>query len=330
MKRKFGWWAAFALAFLLPGAVLGAEDPPTIAPFKTARVQIEGTISAQGQVLPIQGVGEIDAANGASHLTIAALGAAFETIVVDGRTYSRNPLSGRWEVTAGAQAGGFNPARLAPYDPETIRAAGRNFTRVGPETINGIATTHWRADTDLNLLLGLGSPAASGAGMGQSNATMDLWIGDADQRLHRLAVEAIGTAPGSAAPGTPAAVGPARQALTLNFDQFDTEVRIIAPPGAVPATPGTFGGAGIAASPVVAAPAATRALAPSAPPAAPSATPRTGSSPSSILIVRILGVVSLTTVGIAMLIAMRHRRTYVQRNSANEGGNPARDSDDPS
>jgi hypothetical protein len=319
VKRFFGWWAAFALALMLPGAVLGAEDPPTIAPFRTAQVTIEGTVSAQGQVLPIQGVGEIDAANGASHLTVAVLGAAFESIVVDGKSYTRNPLTGRWEYSEGAQAGGFNPARLAPYDPATIRAAGRNFTRVGPETINGIPTTHWRADTDLNLLLGLGSPSASGAGLGQINATMDLWIGDVDQRLHRLAVEALGSASASAVPGTPTTTAPARQALTLTFKSFDTEVRIIAPPGAVPATPGAIGGAGIIASPVIAAPAATRAIAPSAPAAAPSAALQTGSSPSSIMIVRILGVVSLTTVGIAALIALQHRRSQAKRNADADG-----------
>ena len=187
--RRFwrGYPAAFAaLALLAALASVGAgevraEDPPAIAPFKTAHVRIEGTVSAQGQVLPVQGEGEIDASKGASRLTIAVLGATFETLVVDGRTYSRNQLSGRWEYTEGAQAGGFNAARLAPYDPATIRAAGRNFARVGPETIAGTATTHWRADTDLNRLIGFGGAAGSGTGQTQTPATMDLWIGDADQ-----------------------------------------------------------------------------------------------------------------------------------------------------
>jgi hypothetical protein len=313
VKHWSYWFVALILVLLSPGASAASalDDPPAIASFNTARVRIEGTVSAQGQVLPVQGEGEIDATRGASRLTLAVLGAAFETIVVDGRTYSRNLVTGRWEYSEGTQAGGFNPARLAPYDPDTIRAAGRNFTRVGPETVGGVATTHWRADADLNLLLGLSGPAASGSGLGQ-DATMDLWIGDADQRLRRLTVEAQGAAPASALPGAAASAGPTRQSLTLTFDSFDTNVQIIAPPGAVPATPGAFGGAGAVASPVTGAPVATRAAARSTPSAPPSAAPERTTSLSSILIVRALGVVSLSAVGIAILIALRHRRTQTQ------------------
>lgn len=314
MKRWSYWWLALALTLLLPTGVsaLALEDPPTIAPFKTARVRIEGTVSSQGQILPIQGEGEIDATRGASHLTIAVLSAAFETIVVDGRTYTHNILTGRWEYTEGTQTNGFNPARLAPYDPATIRAAGRNFTRVGPEAIGGVPATHWRADTDLNLLLGLGTPGTSA---GQA-ATMDLWIGDADQRLYRLAVEAQTAAP-SAAAGTTAA--PARQALTLTFDKFDADIAIIAPPGAVPGTPGTFGGAGAPASPAIgAAVAATRVVAPSVAPVGTPLEPNRISSSASILLVRILGVVSFAALGIAGLIALRHRRSREQRPSPDE------------
>lgn len=310
MRRWRVWLVPFALLAALVGgpAGVGAEEPPPIAPFTTARVRIEGTVSAQGQVLPVQGEGEIDATRGASHLTIAVLGAAFETIVVDGRTYSRSSLTGRWEYTDGAQAGGFNPARLAPYDPATIRAAGRNFTRIGPEMVGGVATTHWRADADLDRLLGLGSPAASGAGLGQTAATMDLWIGDADQRLHRLAVE---TQPGASAPGTPTAAG---QALTLTFDSFDAPVSIIAPPGAVPATPGAFGGAGAAVNPVARTPVATAPAAANvvatrnAERSAASAAPAATTSTSSLAIVRLLGGVALIVLTLVGLLAIRHRR----------------------
>ena len=305
------WLASLALFVALIGTAAGAqaEDPPTIAPFTTARVRVEGTVSAQGQVLPIQGEGEIDATKGASRLTIAVLGAAFETIVVDGRTYSRNSLTGRWEYSEGTQARGFNPARLAPYDPATIRAAGSNFTRIGPETVDGVATTRWRADADLERLLGLSGSAASGAGLGQA-ATMDLWIGDTDQRLRRLTVESQGAAgAGTPVPST------AGQSLTLSFSNFDAEVRIIAPAGAVQATPGIPGGLGaIATVPVPTVPiatniAATRVAAASATIAAvPSRPPGTLSSPNSIMIVRLLGVVSLVSVGISVLIVLQHRR----------------------
>ncbi len=320
-----GYPATIALLALLAGSIgaVAAEDPPMIAPFKTAHVRIEGTVSAQGQVLPVQGEGEIDATRGASRLTIAVLGATFETLVTEGRTYSRNPLSGRWEYTEGTQAGGFNAAQLAPYDPDTIRAAGRNFTRIGPETIAGAATTHWRADADLNRLIGFGGAATSGAGQAQTAATMDLWIGDADRYLHRLSVATTGGGAGPSATVAPgAAVAGAGQALTLTFDNFDAPVAIIAPSGAVPATPGVgnagaaFGSpAGRTPGPAVAAgnAAATRGTGSSSGPAAPASTgPVAYTSPSSVLVVRILGVVSLVAVGIAGLIALRHRRANEQ------------------
>lgn len=211
------------------------DEAPAITPFATAHVQIAGTVSAQGQELPVQGDGDIDATRGASHLTVGLLGAAFETIVVDGRTYSRNQATGRWEYTEGTGASGFNAARLAPYDPATIRAAGRNFTRIGAEMIGDAPTTHWRADADLVRLIGA-LPGAGSGGLDGSNATMDLWIGDADGRLRQLVVDAQGaTATASATPG------PFRLKLTLNFSNFDEPVPIIAPPGAVAAaTPGAI------------------------------------------------------------------------------------------
>ncbi len=326
LRVRQPWLVALALLVLLIGAVgtVRAEDPPPIAPFKTAHVRIEGTVSAQGQVLPVQGEGEIDAAKGASRLTIAVLGATFETLVIDGRTYSRNPLSGRWEYTEGAQTSGFNAAQLAPYDPTTIRAAGRNFTRVGPEIIAGVATTHWRADADLNRLIGFGATTPGGTSQAQMPATMDLWIGDADQYLHRLSVTTTGSGAGASATAVPGAAVAAGQALTLTFDNFDVAVAIIAPQGAVPATPGigpgntgTVFGSPVARTPGPAVAAgnlpATRGTGSSGVPAAASSAPAGFTSPSSVLMVRILGVVSLAAVGIAGLIMLRHRRANERR-----------------
>lgn len=315
MGRLCLLWPLLAVALLLGVGTptpLGAEDPPTIAPFQTARVRIEGTVSAQGQVLPIQGEGEINATTGASRLTIAALGAAFETIVVDGRTYTRNTLTGRWEYSEGTQAGGFNPARLTPYDPATIRAAGSNWTRVGPAAVDGIATTQWRADTNLGTLLGLGVPAASAAGLG-GDATMTVWLDDSNQRLRRLKVETVASGGATATP----TLATAGQVLTLTFDRFDVEVVIIAPAGAVPATPGILGGAG--ALPSAAATRVATAGPTAEPPRPIPDTPATmRSSPNSLLIVRLLGVVSLTSVAIAGLVVARHRRNRAAPPSQND------------
>ena len=299
------------------GASARLADPPTIAPFSTAYVRIAGTISAQGQELPVQGEGNIDAARGASHLTIGLLGAAFETIVVDGRTYTRNPASGRWEYADGAQANGFNPALLAPYDPATIRAAGRNFTRIGPETLDGTATTHWRADADVARLIGLPQGTSGAAAVGASSATMDLWIGDADSRLRRLALNSAGADPAAVA-ATP---GPARFALTLTFANFDEPMPILPPPGAVPAatpgaTPAGGGPFGLPAGVATATAGGARANAALTPTAPVSGTrPASGgiSAPSSIMISRLLALGSLLVLGAGGLVAFWHRRSRQAR-----------------
>lgn len=206
-----------------------AADEPPLAPFASAYIRITGTISAQGQERPVQGEGNINAARGARQLTVILLGATSETIAIDGRTYSRNATTGRWEYTDNG-GGGFDPARLVIYDPAKIRAAGKTFTRVGPETINGEATTRWRTDVDLVSLLGA-IPRAGGGTVQLTTSTMNLWLGDADGRLRQLTLGAQGIATDNGITNA------YRLALNLTYGKFDTDVAIIAPTGAVAATP---------------------------------------------------------------------------------------------
>ena len=284
------------------------DEAPAITPFATAHVRIAGTVSAQGQELPVQGDGDIDATRGANHLTVGLLGAAFETIVVDGRTYSRNQTTGRWEYTEGAGTGGFNAARLAPYDPATIRAAGRNFTRIGPETIAGTPTTHWRADADLVRLIGA-LPGAGPGGLDGSNAKMDLWIGDADGRLRQLVVDAQGAT--TTASTTP---GPFRLNLTLNFSNFDEPVPIIAPLGAVAAaTPSaTLGGVpaarATATSPTVSSGGVVIASALPTPNSRLAEATSGQGVLSGTIVIRFVAASSILVVLLGVVLALRHRQ----------------------
>ena len=284
------------------------DEAPPITPFSTAHVRIAGTVSAQGQELPVQGDGDIDATRGASHLTVGLLGAAFETIVVDGRTYSRNQATGRWEYTEGAGAGGFNAARLAPYDPATIRAAGRNFTRIGTESIDGTPTTHWRADVDLVRLIGA-LPGAGSGGLDGSNAKMDLWLGDADGRLRQLVVDAQGAT--TTASTTP---GPFRLNLALNFSNFDQPVPIIAPPGAVAAaTPnailrGTATARATATSPTVSSGGVVIASALPTPNSRLAEATSGQGVFSGTVVIRFVAAISILVVLLGVVLAVRHRQ----------------------
>ncbi len=273
--------------------VRAADESPPLAPFASAHVRIEGSISAQGQDRPVQGEGDADAAKGASRLTVTLLGATSETIAIDGRTYSRNATTGRWEYTTGGGAG-FDPARLVIYDPASIRAAGKAFTRVGPETINGEATTHWRTDVDLTSLLGA-VPGASGGTTQLTTSTMNLWLGDGDGRLRQLTLDAQGTATSN---GTTNAY---RLALNLIYGKFDTDVAIIAPTGAVAAPPtlgvNTTPVAGVAGGVPGAVPVAT--LTPLG-----QATSGAGVL-SATNLVRLVAILSLIVIGVVVLVAVR-------------------------
>jgi len=273
--------------------VRAADEPPLIAPFTTAHIRVEGSISAQGQDRPVLGEGDVDADKGASRLTITLLGATSETIAIAGRTYSRNATTGRWEYTDSG-GGGFDPPRLAIYDPATIRAAGKTFTRVGPETINGEATTHWRTDVDLPALLG-GIPGADGGTTRLTTSTMNLWLGDGDGRLRQLTLDAQGTATS----GTTTTAY--RLALTLSYGKFDTDVAIIAPTGAVAGTPRM----GVAATPVVGAIGGASGAVP-----VPTLTPigevtSDAGVFSATHIVRLVAILSLVVIGAALVVAVR-------------------------
>jgi hypothetical protein len=273
--------------------VRAADAPPTIAPFNSAHVRIEGSISAQGQDRPVQGEGDADAAKGASRLTVTLLGATSETIAIDGRTYTRNATTGRWEYITGGGTS-FDPARLVIYDPTAIRTAGKAFTRVGAETINGEATTHWRADVDLVALLGA-IPGAEGVPVRLTTSTLEIWLADGDGRLRQLALDAQGTAVNN---GTTNAY---RLALNLTYGKFDTDVAIIAPTGAVAATPTL----GANATPV----AGVTGGAPSVLPI-PTLTP-IGEATSDVgllsatHIVRLVAILSLVVIGAVVVVAVR-------------------------
>lgn len=270
-----------------------ADEPPSIAPFASAHVRIAGSLSAQGQDRPVQGEGDVDVVAGASRLTVTLLGATSETIAIGGRTYGRNATTGRWEYTDGG-GGVFDPARLVIYDPAALRASGKAFSRVGAETIDGEATTHWRTDVDLVSLLGA-IPGTDGGMVRLATSTMNLWLADGDGRLRQLTLDAQGTATSRAATNA------YRLALTLTYGKFDTDVAVIAPTGAVAATPVP----GVRTTPPAGATGGMAAVSPVA-----TLTP-IGAATSDVgvfsatHIVRFVAVLSLLIIALAVAVAVR-------------------------
>ena len=231
---------------------------------------------------------------GASRLTVTLLGATSETIALGGRTYSRNATTGRWEYLDGG-GGGFDPARLAIADPAQIRAAAKTFTRVGAETING------EADDALAGRCRSGRPARGDPRRG--------WRHRAPHHLHDehlargwgWAVAATGSSTRRGTVTSRNATNAYRLALTFTYGKFDTNVAIIAPTGAVAATPSAI----IPATPIAGAAGGVSGAAP-----VPTLTP-IGEATSDVgvfsatHIVRLVAILSLVVIGAVLVVAVR-------------------------
>jgi hypothetical protein len=239
-----------AVALAARGAnPVGAESLPQHGTPKTAHIQIDGMFKADNPAeqdkieLTMTGQGDYDAPRKAmqfaAQMKTTGLEAGqsqseqvpVEVVAVDGRNYWRDPKSMLWiwETLPAGAATGFP---LAPDDLHLFEGDGLSFVRVGPEEIEGAATTHWHADLDLASLLGDdGSGGSSAASLPLTmRATYDLWIGDADSYIHRVAYALDFSATGSDGPASTFAA-----TATATYSNFDLPVTIVAPDGAVPA-----------------------------------------------------------------------------------------------
>ncbi len=242
-----------AVALAARGASpVGAATLPPIATPKTAHVQLDGALKMVAPALGgtqgfvITGQGDYDLLRRAVRFeaevrdtaAITAGGptrASLAAVVVDGRLYWRGPDDAGWtwiELPVDGDMG-FG---LLPPDGGFPAIPGLDFVLVGPAIIAGAATTHWRADFDLEAFFGaagLATPVASDPAMPptpQMTMSVDLWLSNADAYIHRLSwAMALGSSDGLAE-----AVAITAE-FTVTFSNFDQPVVIIAPPGALPA-----------------------------------------------------------------------------------------------
>jgi hypothetical protein len=115
------------------------------------------------------------------------------------------------KLMSGAQ---FQPGDLLSM----LKAEGATVHKVGPATIDGTATTHYRVTVDLAKVLkqkGLTSPALAAAAATVKNASENVWVGK-DGLVRRVQV-------GYAAAKT-------HVAMTMNLSDYGAHVTIAAPP----------------------------------------------------------------------------------------------------
>jgi hypothetical protein len=93
-------------------------------------------------------------------------------------------------------------------------------TKVGDETINGAATTHYRAHLDASKLPKVAALAHATYG------PLDIWIGNDDQYVHRMRMAYTIKAANASAQSI---------ALTVDFSDFGKSVSVSVPPASAAA-----------------------------------------------------------------------------------------------
>jgi hypothetical protein len=250
-SRRWTWALAFIVALGL--ALSGARGvaarstvdhlPQTKSP-SSGKFVLSGSISSEGQTVPISGSGAFSGNNAMLDLTLTAPEGATSgpdkimlgVIALDDKLYFKiSGLGGetddQWYVTdlntattgmPGAVVG--MPGSLTDIDP--MLHAAISSKQVGKEPIHGVPTTKYQLDVDIEQLV----TATGGSTEGLDNAalTMFLWIGDSDMYVHQFSM--MVEAQSSSGDITASIM----MDLTVTFSDLDKPISITAPADAEP------------------------------------------------------------------------------------------------
>ena len=221
------------VAYVKSSAAKTAQTP-------SEHVTLKGSLTVGGTLVTIDGTGDFDNASkrGSMHADFSAggLSGTLDEVLNGTTVYLQSPLltsnlpKGKSWLKLDLQKAapkGIDLSALTTQSPtkllSQLQAAG-NVTKVGDETINGTATTHYRAKLDASKLPKVAALA---------NATygpLDIWIGKDDGYVHRLHMAyTIKVASASAQ----------SIAVTVDFSDFGKSVSV-----SVPATSATADGTG--------------------------------------------------------------------------------------
>lgn len=228
-----------------PARVLDAAYTTTTGS-GTAKIDLTGqlgtTVNGKPQSVPITADGVVDFANKAADLNETMAGAAkdmTETRYLDGMLYQRIPsiaagLVGdkQWIAVdlnqVAAHQGDTGLGELlssAPSDPSQLlvylTAVEGQVKTVGPDTVDGVRTTHYDATIDLDKVANLDPGAASATKelerqLGTHSLPIQLWV-DQQNRVRRM----------SLAENFEHSV---HVSITITLSDYGTPVHIVAPP----------------------------------------------------------------------------------------------------
>jgi LppX_LprAFG lipoprotein len=213
------------VAYVKSAAAKTAQNP-------SEHVTLKGSVTVGATLVTIDATGDFDNAKqlGSMHADFAASGLS-GTIdeVLNGTTiYLKSPLltsnlpTGKnWlklDLEKAGQARGIDLSALTTQSPtrllSQLQAVG-SVTKVGNETINGTAATHYRAHLDVAKL-----PVKVAALAHAKYGLLDIWIGSDDGYVHRMHMTySIKSAKTSAQ----------SVAMTMDFSDFGKSVTVSVP-----------------------------------------------------------------------------------------------------
>jgi hypothetical protein len=187
------------------------------------------------------------------HATInAKLGGfsiATEVIVANGKAYVKNPVSGKWQVSAQAGlTGQFN--QPDPLSYEQLLKNVKSIKDLGDENLNGTTVHHYRLTPDKDkLIASLDKAAAKNPQalaaikqvLDSGTMTVDVWFGKDDHLVRRVSTDAdytidlsqlMGSLGSAGKPGTQIPAGATVHAtahVVINYHDFDAPVTISIP-----------------------------------------------------------------------------------------------------
>jgi hypothetical protein len=162
------------------------------------------------------------------------------------------------DLTKAASAAGINLSQLSSLnqtDPtqflEYLRASSGGVTAVGSETVDGVPTTHYRADLQLSSILDRvpsSEQAAVKAALDEADDAgsipVDVWV-DAQGRVRRMQLAIAASVPTGTGSGVAAATTNVAGTITIDFTSYGHIPPIVPPPSSQVFDASTLAAAGV-------------------------------------------------------------------------------------
>jgi hypothetical protein len=195
--------ALHTVKFDVHGTILTKIPPEVMAAMTNNQAQQGSSVAALANTsVTLQGTGEAvypDQVHVSVQVTTSGLAFATEQVVVGGKVYTKNPLTGQWTVGDPSQLG-LQLNQLGPLTAKQILEASGSVQDLGDVSLSGVATHHYRITPDKTKLTttleanpAFTDPQARKALQEALNAgtlTFEVWISKADHVLRSMRSDA--------------------------------------------------------------------------------------------------------------------------------------------